>query len=228
MLLWHHHVGQHVREGIGHGVVGIYWDRVVGIADWEPHGIVLRHHCKVAWCESGLWYLTGRFSNNPAFTQVLGQPGCDTVTRLSWNSVASISQNIIAGISIDIVNGSTNIIVLTKKLVLGATVIRLGSLVVSDWSRTRVNNRKGRLLDRLVWFGSCVKAVCEGNCFAKKLPVSLCDSSGTINTDEVAIVGPNFNDNSSFLPLARICSSLVLDTDQIIRLERGKFLGASR
>ena len=52
------------------------------------------------------------------------------------------------------------------------------------------------------------------------LAVSLGDCAGTIHTDKITVMWPDFNNYASFWPLAGIVACLILDWDLIASLER--------
>ena len=61
----------------------------------------------------------------------------------------------------------------------------------------------------------------------QKLPVSLCQLPGTIETDEITVKSLSFNDDSSLAPLSGGVAVLVLDLDLITRLERRELPSSS-
>lgn len=60
----------------------------------------------------------------------------------------------------------------------------------------------------------------EWSDFAEELSVPFSNSSRTVYADMIAMMGTNFYDNTSFLPLSGILATLVLDCYLVTRLER--------
>ena len=62
---------------------------------------------------------------------------------------------------------------------------------------------------------------------SEELSVSLCDLSGAIHADDVAVIRSDLNHNASFVPLPRSIAMLVLDYDMIACFEGRELSGAS-
>ena len=67
--------------------------------------------------------------------------------------------------------------------------------------------------------GRCWYLVLKRLYLAEKLPVPLCDGSGTINADLVTVVWAHFYDNTSLVPLAGVLATLVLYSYLVTSLE---------